>query len=150
MTVREKKFQNLMLRFETEAEGGADAILRSVMPDPVSHIINVGTNLDSSRAAVAQAARWEGMYAAVGIHPAGEFGIVVAGGNSTSAIADQTAAGHNGVALLDAEEPVADFDGGKRAAPEQARDERAGDDTGRGGEEIVLLLGQGCGPLGTA
>ena len=56
-------------RFETEAEGGADAILRSVMPDPVSHIINVGTNLDSSRAAVAQAARWKGMYAAVGIHP---------------------------------------------------------------------------------
>ena len=56
-------------RFEKEAEGGADAILRMLMPDPVSYIVNVGTNLDSSRAAVAQAAKWEGMYAAIGIHP---------------------------------------------------------------------------------
>lgn len=56
-------------RFEKEAEGGADAILRMLMPDPVSYIVNVGTNLDSSRAAVAQAAQWEGMYAAIGIHP---------------------------------------------------------------------------------
>ncbi len=56
-------------RFEREAEGGADAVLHAVMPDPVSHIINVGTNLDTSRAAIKQAAEWDGMYAAVGIHP---------------------------------------------------------------------------------
>lgn len=56
-------------RFATENEGGADAILNAIMPETVSHIINVGTNLDSSRAAVAQAAEYHGMYAAVGIHP---------------------------------------------------------------------------------
>ena len=56
-------------RFESEQEGGADAILSAIMPHTVSHIVNVGTNLDTSRAAVAQAARYDGMYAAVGIHP---------------------------------------------------------------------------------
>lgn len=56
-------------RFATEVEGGADALLSTLMPDTVSHIINVGTNLASSRAAVAQAAQYHGIYAAVGIHP---------------------------------------------------------------------------------
>ncbi len=56
-------------RFETETEGGADGILRSVMPEPVRWIINVGTNPETSRQAVRQAAAWQGMYAAVGIHP---------------------------------------------------------------------------------
>ncbi len=52
-----------------DAEGGADAILRGIMPTPVSEIINVGTNCQSSRKAVEQAAKYNGMYAAVGIHP---------------------------------------------------------------------------------
>jgi len=39
------------------------------MPTPVSRILNVGTNNATSRLAVAQAANYEGMYAAVGIHP---------------------------------------------------------------------------------
>ncbi len=56
-------------RFEAEVTGGADAILREVMPDPVFRVINVGTNCQSSRRAVEQAARYEGMYAAAGIHP---------------------------------------------------------------------------------
>ena len=56
-------------RFEREAEGGADAILQRILPDPVSHIVNVGTDCHTSRLAIAQAARYEGMYAAVGIHP---------------------------------------------------------------------------------
>lgn len=56
-------------RFETETEGGAAAILEAIMPCPVAHIVNVGTNLENSRAAVAQAARYPGMLAAVGIHP---------------------------------------------------------------------------------
>ncbi len=56
-------------RFLKEVEGGARAILSDIMPDAVSHIVNVGTNLNSSRAAVAQAAEYDGMYAAVGIHP---------------------------------------------------------------------------------
>jgi len=56
-------------RFVKECEGGADALLRSIMPDPVMGIVNVGTNCDTSRAAIAQATQYEGMYAAVGIHP---------------------------------------------------------------------------------
>lgn len=56
-------------RFESETEGGADAILRSVMPNPVGRIINVATNCENARLAIAQAAKYEGMYAAIGIHP---------------------------------------------------------------------------------
>lgn len=56
-------------RFDTEAEGGSEAILASVCPSPVRYILNVGTNCDSSRQAIAQAARHAGMYAAAGIHP---------------------------------------------------------------------------------
>lgn len=56
-------------RFENEVEGGAHAILSEIMPDPVDCIINVGTNCKSSRRAVRQAAEYQGMYAAVGIHP---------------------------------------------------------------------------------
>ncbi|MBQ9761162.1 MAG: TatD family hydrolase [Clostridia bacterium] len=56
-------------RFEKETEGGAERLLAEIMPSPVSHIINVGTDLQNSRAAVAQAMRHDGMYAAVGIHP---------------------------------------------------------------------------------
>ena len=56
-------------RFEREVEGGAHAILAGIMPEPVDCIINVGTNCQSSRRAVSQAAEYDGMYAAVGIHP---------------------------------------------------------------------------------
>ncbi|MBQ8311492.1 MAG: TatD family hydrolase [Clostridia bacterium] len=56
-------------RLEKEYKGGAEALLRSIMPDPVDKIVNVGTNCDTSRAAIAQAARHAGMYATVGIHP---------------------------------------------------------------------------------
>ena len=56
-------------RFENEVDGGAGAILSGIMPEPVDRIINVGTNPKNSRRAVAQAAEYTGMYAAVGIHP---------------------------------------------------------------------------------
>ena len=56
-------------RFENEAEGGAEAVLRDIMPAPVCRIINVGTNCENARIAIAQAAAYEGMYAAAGIHP---------------------------------------------------------------------------------
>ncbi len=55
-------------RFEEES-GGADKILNEIMPRPVQNIINVGTNLENSQRAIEQAACYEGMYAAVGIHP---------------------------------------------------------------------------------
>ena len=56
-------------RFAAEAEGGAHAILSEIMPHPVSAVINVGTNCENSRIAVEQASRYDGMFAAVGIHP---------------------------------------------------------------------------------
>lgn len=56
-------------RFEREVEGGADAILSAILPEPVSLILNVGTNPETSRLCIKQAAGYEGMYAAVGIHP---------------------------------------------------------------------------------
>ena len=56
-------------RFEREAEGGAKAILKEIMPRPVNWILNVGTNCENSGRAIEQAAKYEGMYAAVGIHP---------------------------------------------------------------------------------
>ena len=55
-------------RFEGESNG-ADGILQTIMPRPVANIINVGTNLQNSRLAIEQAARYDGMFAAVGIHP---------------------------------------------------------------------------------
>ncbi len=56
-------------RFEAEAEGGADSILQSVFASGVELIVNVGTNCQNSALAVLQAAKYRGMYAAVGIHP---------------------------------------------------------------------------------
>lgn len=55
-------------RFEGEGNG-AEGILSEIMPRPVSSIINVGTNPENSVRAIEQASRYEGMYAAVGIHP---------------------------------------------------------------------------------
>ena len=56
-------------RFETEYEGGAEQLLAELCPHRVMRIINVGTDPRSSRLAVEQAKKYEGMYAAVGIHP---------------------------------------------------------------------------------
>lgn len=56
-------------RFEREVEGGAETILGEIMPDPVARVVNVGTSCQNARAAIAQAAKYEGMYAAIGIHP---------------------------------------------------------------------------------
>ena len=56
-------------RFDREIEGGADAVLREILPAPVSCILNVGTSCQTSRLAMEQAARYKEMYVAVGIHP---------------------------------------------------------------------------------
>lgn len=56
-------------RFEREVSGGADAILRAVLGQTVQTVVNVGTNPETSCRAVGQAGKYEGMYAAVGIHP---------------------------------------------------------------------------------
>ena len=50
--------------------GGADGILQSeVFGKDVARVINVGTNCDNASRCLEQAARYEGMYAALGIHP---------------------------------------------------------------------------------
>ncbi len=56
-------------RFENEYEGGADALLPEVFASGVSYIVNVGTNPENSCFAVEQAKKYDGMFAAVGIHP---------------------------------------------------------------------------------
>ncbi len=56
-------------RFDTESDG-ADAILsREVFGRGISAVINVGTRSETNLLAVAQAAKHENMFAAVGIHP---------------------------------------------------------------------------------
>ena len=50
--------------------GGADAILRAeVFGGAVSRVINVGKNNKNNLACIEQAGKYDGMYAAVGIHP---------------------------------------------------------------------------------
>ena len=56
-------------RFAAETEGGADSILSALFSGDVGWIINVGTNNENAADCIAQAAKYENMYAAVGIHP---------------------------------------------------------------------------------
>lgn len=56
-------------RFENEFEGGASALLSAVFANGVDKIINVGTNTAHNLQVIAMASEYEGMYAAVGIHP---------------------------------------------------------------------------------
>ncbi len=56
-------------RFENEFEGGASALLSAVFGNGVDKIINVGTNTVNNMQVVAMASCYDGMYAAVGIHP---------------------------------------------------------------------------------
>lgn len=55
--------------FETKFEGGASALLSALYENGVDKIINVGTNTANSAEAIEMAKNYEGMYAAVGIHP---------------------------------------------------------------------------------
>lgn len=55
-------------RFACELDG-AEALLRALFDTEVCGIINVGTDPANSKMVVAEAAKWAGMYATVGIHP---------------------------------------------------------------------------------
>ena len=55
-------------RFD-EVEGGANALLNSLFDSTVGGIVNVGTDLENAKTVIESAARFENMYAAVGIHP---------------------------------------------------------------------------------
>lgn len=56
-------------RFDEETEQGADGVLKEVFSSGISHIVNVGTSLENNEKCLAFAKRYDGMYAAVGIHP---------------------------------------------------------------------------------
>ena len=56
-------------RFADETEQGADAILRELFAADVGYIVNVGTSNENNPKCLDFASRYEGMYAAVGIHP---------------------------------------------------------------------------------
>lgn len=56
-------------RFEREAEGGVDGLLSTLLGGQVEGIVNVATNVADAERVIAMARRYEGMYAAVGIHP---------------------------------------------------------------------------------
>jgi TatD DNase family protein len=60
-------------RFTSPKKGpDADELLHQILSEfggPVSHVINVGTRAETSLLCLAQAARYEGMYVAAGLHP---------------------------------------------------------------------------------
>ncbi len=56
-------------RYVNETEGADTVLERDVFGNGVSCVINVGTNNITSRLCIEQALRYDGMYAAVGIHP---------------------------------------------------------------------------------
>ena len=56
-------------RFDEELDGGADALLPKLFSNEVEFIINVGTNNENNPVCLEMAQKYEGMYAAVGIHP---------------------------------------------------------------------------------
>ena len=56
-------------RFDREYEGGAEALLGTICPEPVAFILNVGTNLENAQEVLLQSKKHKGMYSAIGIHP---------------------------------------------------------------------------------
>lgn len=53
----------------SELNGGVDELIGTLLAESVSGIVNVGTSPATSRLAIAQAARFENMYTAIGVHP---------------------------------------------------------------------------------
>ena len=56
-------------RFSEELTEGVDDLIGTLLSDSVSYIVNIGTSPQTSRAAIAQAKKYENMYTAIGIHP---------------------------------------------------------------------------------
>ncbi len=56
-------------RFDKETEQGAEALLAALLDSELGYVVNVGTNLENNPKCLELAARFEGAYAAVGIHP---------------------------------------------------------------------------------
>jgi TatD DNase family protein len=56
-------------RFESEINESVDVLIDALLKDSVSYILNVGTSPATSRLAIEQAKKFNGMYVAAGIHP---------------------------------------------------------------------------------
>ena len=56
-------------RFAEELDCSVDELIDKLLGENVSYIVNVGTSPETSRLAIEQAKKHEGMYTAVGIHP---------------------------------------------------------------------------------
>lgn len=56
-------------RFSDEITGGADALLEELFSSGVEKVVNVSTTTKNSIEVIEQSSRYDGMYAAVGIHP---------------------------------------------------------------------------------
>ena len=56
-------------RFDTEYEGGAEALLAEVFSSGVCGIVNVAVNSENAVKVIEQAQKYENMYAAIGTHP---------------------------------------------------------------------------------
>ncbi len=63
-------------RFRCEFDDGVDALLENLFSKSVCGIVNVGDNIRNSKRCIEQAAKYDKMYVAAGIHPscAGEEG----------------------------------------------------------------------------
>ena len=60
-------------RFESEYEGGTLGVINDCLSSNVSYIINIGTDLNNSRASIELAEKFENVYASCGIHPSEVF-----------------------------------------------------------------------------
>ena len=56
-------------RFDSESDGSAAVLSRDVFGRGIAAVINVGTRNETNILAIEQAAKYENMFAAVGIHP---------------------------------------------------------------------------------
>ena len=52
-----------------EYEGGADVLLEKIFSENVGAIVNIATNPENLKECLAQAQKFENMYASSGIHP---------------------------------------------------------------------------------
>ena len=60
-------------RFGEEYVGGTDGVITDCLSNNVSHIINIGTNLENSKASIELSKKYETVYASCGIHPSDVF-----------------------------------------------------------------------------
>lgn len=56
-------------RIKNEFEGGTHAYIKHQLQNGVSYIVNIGTNLDNSKASIALSEEFDEVYASCGIHP---------------------------------------------------------------------------------